>query len=138
MHCYKMEIELLYPLGFCKGVQKAIDTAIEAANTYNDLPIYCIGPIVHNKIVNDFLISKNIHILNGNKKDLIDSIDKGVVIFSAHGTDTSLIDYAKSKNLIVINTICTYVQKSMDIIKIGILGVSATLFAILLQKEKKE
>ena len=112
-----MEIELLYPLGFCKGVQKAIDTAIEAANTYNDLPIYCIGPIVHNKIVNDFLISKNIHILNGNKKDLIDSIDKGVVIFSAHGTDTSLIDYAKSKNLIVINTICTYVQKSMDIIK---------------------
>ncbi len=111
-----MKITRAYPIGFCKGVNLAVQKVYEVIETYPHLPIYCIGQIVHNDIVNQDFVKKGVKILTVNKEEAIDSISQGVVIFSAHGTNPLLIQKAKEKNLIVIDTTCFYVKKEMQVI----------------------
>ncbi len=111
-----MKITKVYPIGFCQGVHQAIQKVYEVIETYSSLPIYCIGQIVHNDAVNQDFIQKGVQILTINKEEAIQKITHGVVIFSAHGTNPALIQKAKEKQLIVIDTICPYVQKEMQII----------------------
>ena len=81
-----MKITRAYPIGFCKGVNLAVQKVYEVIEMYPHLPIYCIGQIVHNDIVNQDFVKKGVKILTVNKEEAIDSISQGVVIFSANGT----------------------------------------------------
>lgn len=111
-----MKVTIIEPFGYCTGVNLAINEAVNAAKNAQGENIYCINPIVHNDLVNQYLLSLNIKTLYGNINDLIDSIDSGIVIFSAHGTDSKLIQKASKKNLKVINTICPFVKKSHELV----------------------
>ena len=57
-----------------------------------------------------------IKIIEKDKLEALKEINSGVVIFSAHGTSKEILDKAKDKGLIVIDTVCPFVKKGMDII----------------------
>ena len=109
----KMKINKIEPQGYCGGVIKAlkiIDDVINNENTKK--PIYLLGQIIHNSHVIDDLKSKGVIVLEDKTKkrlDLLDEIESGTVIFSAHGVEPKVYEKAKAKDLEYIDASCPYV-----------------------------
>jgi len=126
-----MLVKRVNPSGYCAGVKQAIDKVKQAIKQYPDSQIYIIGMIVHNQYVVDAFSNLNVITLTGNNKlELINQIDSGVVIFTAHGIDPKVKQKAIDKGLIVIDASCPnvlknqklildYLQNDYDIIYIG-------------------
>ena len=113
-----MNVRKVIPCSYCKGVVQAINIAKKAKDNYPNKNIYILGMLVHNDEVVKELSDYGIITLEGeDKKELIGSIDDGVVIFSAHGTSDKLINYAKDKGLITIDAACEDVNKNRDLVK---------------------
>lgn len=111
-----MKVLKLTPYGYCKGVYDAINTVLSIKEKYPSTPIYCIGQIVHNQYINEKIAQCGIKIIEKDKLEALKEINSGVVIFSAHGTSKEILDKARDKGLIVIDTVCPFVKKGMDII----------------------
>jgi len=110
-----MQVTKIRPQGFCKGVVRAIKIAEDTALQYPDTPIYILGMIVHNRFVVDSLDKLGIKTLNDKNKsrlELLDEIETGVVILTAHGTSDEVKIKAESKGLIVIDATCLDVEKT--------------------------
>lgn len=115
-----MEIIKVTPRGYCKGVVRAISMAKEAVQKYPDTPIYVLGMLVHNRYIVDALEHMGIHTMESDTKSkiqLLDDIEEGVVIFTAHGIDPKCIEKAKAKGLIVIDASCPDVLKTQELVK---------------------
>lgn len=115
-----MRFQAASPRGYCYGVINAINTAINTRNRYPLEKIYILGMIVHNKYIVKSLDNLNIITLddtNTSRLELIDQIDEGIVILSAHGSDAKIKDKAKMKNLKIIDATCKDVLKTQDLIK---------------------
>ena len=131
-----MEVELVKPYGFCKGVVDAIKMAKEAKIYYKDEEITILGMLVHNKDVIEQLSSLGIRTINDDSKslsELLSTIKKGVVIFTAHGHDPKLEEQATNQGLKWIDATCKYVtfnhqniltaiENGFEIIYIGKIG----------------
>ena len=107
-----MKINKLNPHGFCGGVKRALSLLDEAIIS-NIKPIYLLGDIIHNRIIVEKYKSKGIIILNDKSKtrlELLDSINDGTVVFSAHGVSPSVYQKAINKGLNIIDTTCPNVQ----------------------------
>ena len=106
-----MIINKIEPQGYCQGVINALKIINEAINE-ND-KIYSLGSIIHNDyVINDL---KNKGVITVEEKglsrlELLDKIDKGTVIFSAHGVSPLVYEKAKSKNLKIIDATCPMVH----------------------------
>lgn len=116
-----MQVVPITPRGYCPGVVRAIDTVNKALqNPTLPRPIYILGMIVHNRFVVDDLTNKGAITLNDLGKtrlELLDSIDEGTVIVTAHGTEQAVFDKIKAKGLTMVNATCKDVQKTHDLIK---------------------
>ena len=115
-----MEIIKVIPQGFCKGVIRAIKIAKETLINYPNEDIYILGMIVHNQYVVDALTSLGIKTIDEKGKsriELLDKIDHGVVILTAHGTSQEVKDKAQEKGLIVVDATCLDVNKTEQTIK---------------------
>ena len=115
-----MNILEVRPSGYCRGVALALSKVRKAIKDYPDQPIYIIGMIVHNKYIVDAFSMHNVTTLDDSvtsKMDLIDQIESGVVIFTAHGIADEVKQKAIDKGLTVIDATCDYVLKTHDIIK---------------------
>lgn len=112
-----MNVKILKPYGFCAGVEYVMKTLDEVIKENQGNPIYCVGDLVHNDKVIDSLKSKGVSVISGNKETAIDSIDFGVVIFSAHGTSDKIIQKAVDKGLKVYDAACPFVKKELSDIK---------------------
>lgn len=114
-----MEVIKVVPRGFCKGVIGAINIAKKCAKDYPDKPIYILGMLVHNKYVIEGLKTYNIITVDDKNKsrlELLDDIDEGVVIFTAHGVSDKVREKAKRKGLICVDASCSDVLKTKDLI----------------------
>lgn len=112
----KCEIVKLEPLGFCFGVVRALNFVKESISN-NSKPIYLIGNLVHNRFVSEYLKDLGIIIKDEiNKEKIIDEINDGTVIFTAHGISKAIKDKAIQKKLNVIDTTCPFVNKSFALI----------------------
>lgn len=115
-----MEIIKLAPRGYCYGVVNALKMVEEAMIDHPHEQIYIMGIIIHNKIVKDALDKKGVISLYDNNKtrlELLEDINEGVIIFSAHGSDQAVVNLAKEKGLIVYDAVCKDVVKTHDSIK---------------------
>lgn len=113
----KMNVIEIKPNGFCNGVKRAIkmvDDALLDKNTTK--PIYMFGELVHNRYVTEKYKDKIITISSDYDLEL-DKINKGTVIFTAHGIKPSLKAKALEKGLNVIDTTCPNVLKIQNLIK---------------------
>lgn len=115
-----MEVVALSPRGYCYGVVMALKMVKEARKMYPNENIYILGIIIHNKFIQEALKRLDIVSLddaNKTKHELLETIDQGVVIFSAHGIAESVVLRAKEKGLIVFNATCKDVLKTQSIVK---------------------
>lgn len=81
-------------------------------------PIYILGMIVHNAHVTDAFESEGVITLDGeNRLEILDQIDSGTVIFTAHGVSPEVRRKAREKGLTVIDATCPDVTRTHDIIR---------------------
>ncbi|MCE5152897.1 4-hydroxy-3-methylbut-2-enyl diphosphate reductase [Staphylococcus hyicus] len=114
-----MEIIKITPRGYCYGVVDAMVIARNASLDPNlPRPIYILGMIVHNKHVTDAFESDGIITLDGpNRLDILDQIDSGTVIFTAHGVSPEVKRRAKEKGLTCIDATCPDVENTHALIR---------------------
>lgn len=113
-----MQIIKISPRGYCYGV---VDAMVIARNAALDKtlprPIYILGMIVHNKHVTDAFAEEGIITLDGNnRKEILEKVDKGTVIFTAHGISPEVRELAKKKGLVTLDATCPDVTRTHDII----------------------
>jgi len=115
----KMKVINISPRGFCYGVVDAMVIAYNAALDQNlPRPIYILGMIVHNKHVTESFKEIGIYTVDGvNRKEILDKIDSGTVIFTAHGISPEVVRLAKAKGLTTIDASCPDVQITHKLIK---------------------
>lgn len=113
-----MQVQAVTPRGYCKGVIRAIGMAKKSVN--QEKPIYILGMIVHNQHIVSALEDLGIITIDHPGKtrmELLDEINSGTVIISAHGAGDEVFDKAKGKGLNIIDASCLDVIKSHELIK---------------------
>ena len=113
-----MDVLKISPRGYCYGVVDAMVLARQAAmNLDLPRPIYILGMIVHNKHVTDAFTEDGIITLDGpNRLEILKKVDKGTVIFTAHGISPEVRKLAKEKGLTIVDATCPDVTKTHDLI----------------------
>lgn len=114
-----MKVIKISPRGYCYGV---VDAMVIARNAALDpslpRPIYILGMIVHNKHVTDAFEEEGIITLDGkDRKEILDKVDRGTVIFTAHGISPQVREAAKQKGLVTIDATCPDVTRTHDLIR---------------------
>ncbi|TCP55657.1 4-hydroxy-3-methylbut-2-enyl diphosphate reductase [Tumebacillus sp. BK434] len=114
-----MEVIKISPRGYCYGVVDAMVLAQQAAKDLDlPRPVYILGKIVHNQHVVDAFTEQGIITLDGeNRLELLDKIDKGTVIFTAHGVSPEVRQKAQEKGLTTVDATCPDVTKTHDLIR---------------------
>jgi 4-hydroxy-3-methylbut-2-enyl diphosphate reductase len=113
-----MELIKIAPRGYCHGVITAMNMVAKTlADKTIEKPIYILGHIVHNqKITDAFKEAGAITIEGENRREILEKVDHGTVVITAHGIDPSLIIEAKNRGLNVIDATCSDVYKTHFII----------------------
>ncbi|WP_097148295.1 4-hydroxy-3-methylbut-2-enyl diphosphate reductase [Ureibacillus acetophenoni] len=114
-----MQVIKINPRGYCYGV---VDAMVIARNASLDKtlprPIYILGMIVHNKHVTDAFERDGIITLDGpNRKEIIEQVDEGTVIYTAHGVSPEIREIARKKGLVAIDATCPDVTVTHDLIR---------------------
>lgn len=114
-----MKVIKISPRGYCYGV---VDAMVIARNAALDKtlprPIYILGMIVHNKHVTDAFEADGIITLDGNnRKEILEKVDSGTVIFTAHGVSPEIRKLASEKGLVSIDATCPDVTVTHDLIR---------------------
>ena len=115
-----MEIKKVVPSGYCKGVVNAIKLAKDTKANNPEENVYVLGMLVHNSFVSEELSSLGIITLDDSKKsksELLDEINDGIVIFTAHGISESIKQKAIDKGLRYVDASCVDVLKTQNVIK---------------------
>lgn len=114
-----MKIERVKVQGCCKGVLNAIALAKKARQEHSG-KITILGNLVHNRFVKQALEAINIDTVEkqgASRLELLDEIDEGVVIFTAHGVSSAVKEKAKAKGLQVIDASCPFVLITQKLVQ---------------------
>ena len=110
----------MIPSGYCKGVVNAIKLAKQTRIDNPNDNIYILGMLVHNSYVSQELEQLGIITLDDSKKSklqLLDEINEGIVIFTAHGISNNVKQKAIDKGFKYVDASCVDVLKTQNIIK---------------------
>lgn len=81
-------------------------------------PVYILGMIVHNSHVTEAFEQEGIITLDGpNRLDILEQIQSGTIIFTAHGVSPEVRQRAAAKGLTVVDATCPDVTKTHDLIR---------------------
>ena len=97
-----MKINVAKSAGFCFGVRRAIEIALDAAG--KEVKVYMLGDIVHNEFVVEQIKKAGIRIVEN-----LDEITEGVLLLRAHGTVPAVYEEAKRKGLKIVDATCPMV-----------------------------
>ena len=95
--------------GFCRGVKKAVDTALSVSpeNTY----IY--GEIIHNPDVVAQITARGIRTV-----ERLEDVPKGAtLIIRSHGVGKRVYEECEEREIEVIDCTCEFVRRTQNIIK---------------------
>lgn len=106
-----MNIQIAQNAGFCSGVEKAYNIALETSK--KDIPIYVLGYLVHNSFVISKLESKGLRTIKSLSE--IPSGQKCALIISAHGVGPHIYEEAEKRNVEIVDTTCAWVKKAQRI-----------------------
>jgi (E)-4-hydroxy-3-methyl-but-2-enyl pyrophosphate reductase len=108
-----MKVKLAKTAGFCMGVRRAMNIALDAANKKKG-DLYTYGPIVHNPQAVEMLREKGVSVINDN------SVSDATVIIRAHGVPPEERQKLKEAGNLVCDATCPHVARAHAIIKRGI------------------
>ena len=103
-----MKVILAKNNGFCMGVKRAVSQAKSLAGEN----VYIYGELVHNKLVNDELLSMGLKIVD----DPLE-VKSGTVIIRSHGTTKSQIEDFRNRGINVVDCTCPFVAKIHQIVQ---------------------
>ncbi|MCL4428233.1 MAG: 4-hydroxy-3-methylbut-2-enyl diphosphate reductase [Deltaproteobacteria bacterium] len=110
-----MEIIVAPSAGFCFGVKRAVNMALDAADKYNPSEklntLNTLGPIIHNPQVVKSLEEKGVF--------PIEDIDCGcfdAILIRSHGIKAEVMEKLKLKGLKIIDATCPFVKKAQNYI----------------------
>jgi 4-hydroxy-3-methylbut-2-enyl diphosphate reductase len=106
-----MKIRVAKHSGFCMGVRRAVEMALDASGEYQD-PFHTYGPLIHNPQVLDVLEEKGIRIL-----DEIPDKGLGTVLIRAHGVPPETNIRLKKSGFHLLDATCPRVIKIQTIIR---------------------
>ena len=115
-----MKIIPITPRGYCAGVVRAIEIAKKTAEAYPREPIYMLGMIVHNQTLVRAIEDLGIICLENRKKtrlELLDEIESGVVIITAHGASDAVFQKAQEKGLTIVDATCKDVNRTHILVR---------------------
>jgi len=105
-----MKITIAKTAGFCMGVQRAVEMALEAPRRC-EKPVFTFGPLIHNPQVISLLKKKGISVMN----DIPDH-GSGTVLIRAHGVSPGIKEDLRKAGFKVIDATCPRVIKIQTII----------------------
>lgn len=114
-----MDVIKISPRGYCYGVVDALTIARKAVKDATlPRPIHIIGQIIHNRHAIDELTNLGIITLDGaNRAEILEQVEVGTVIFTAHGVSPIVKRRAEEKGLTCIDATCPDVTKTHDLVK---------------------
>jgi len=114
-----MEVLKISPRGYCYGVVDAMVLALQTARNLDlPRPIYILGMIVHNSHVTEAFEKEGIITLDGpDRLDILEQVERGTVIFTAHGVSPEVRRRARDKGLTIVDATCPDVTKTHDLIR---------------------
>nr|WP_283094734.1 4-hydroxy-3-methylbut-2-enyl diphosphate reductase [Paenibacillus sp. ATY16] len=81
-------------------------------------PIYILGMIVHNAHVTEAFEQEGVITLDGeNRLEILEQVESGTVIFTAHGVSPEVRNRAREKGLTIVDATCPDVTKTHDLIR---------------------
>jgi len=101
-----MKLIVAKSAGFCFGVKRAMDMALEAAKRFPK-DLYTLGPLIHNPQAVEYLGQLGIEV-----KDKVENIPKGTVIFRSHGVSLQDLKKARENKLRIIDATCPIVKRA--------------------------
>ncbi len=113
-----MNVISIKPRGYCYGVVDALTLAQRVAADPNvPRPIHVLGMIVHNRHVVEDLARQDIVTLDGaDRAALLERIESGTVIFTAHGISPEVKHRARERGLTCFDATCPDVTRTHEII----------------------
>ncbi|WP_324716941.1 4-hydroxy-3-methylbut-2-enyl diphosphate reductase [Carboxydochorda subterranea] len=114
-----MEVVPISPRGYCYGVVDALKLARAAARDPSvPRPIHVLGLLVHNRHAVEELERFGIRSLDGpDRLALLESIDRGTVILTAHGVAPAVKARARARGLHVVDATCPDVTRTHQLVK---------------------
>jgi len=101
-----MKIEVAKRAGFCFGVKRAVKLAFETAGS-SELPVYTLGPIIHNPQVVEELEKVGVKAVASPG-----GIRRGTVIIRSHGVHPKILRQLRRQGLSVVDATCPFVTKA--------------------------
>ena len=129
-----MEVIKITPRGFCHGVVTALNMVTQAiADEHVPKPIHILGMVVHNVHLTKALEAEGVITVDRAGKtrlELLEEIDSGTVVFTAHGISPLVKEKAQAKGLHYIDASCKdvlmthgiildHIERGYDVIYIG-------------------
>jgi 4-hydroxy-3-methylbut-2-enyl diphosphate reductase len=107
-----MKIKIAQTAGFCMGVRRAVDIAVDHASQHNG-KVLTIGPLIHNNQTLETLRERGVEILKDNEK--IPASTK--ILIRAHGIPPNLQKQFEGKGHIIIDGTCPKVKTVHKVIE---------------------
>ena len=115
-----MDVIKITPRGYCHGVVTALGMVMDAiVDKSVPKPIHILGMVVHNAHLTTALEAEGVVTVDSVGKtrlELLDEIDSGTVVFTAHGVSLQVKEKARAKGLYYIDASCKDVLKTHHII----------------------
>jgi 4-hydroxy-3-methylbut-2-enyl diphosphate reductase len=116
--------------GYCYGVERALKM-VKKALEEEKVPIYTLGPLIHNpQVVND-LSRKGVTPVSS-----LNQARRGYIVIRSHGVPPDIIKEAKSRRMKIIDATCPFVKKAQE--KASLLSSKGYLVVIVGEKEHPE
>lgn len=114
-----MEVVPISPRGYCYGVVDALKLARAVARDPSSRrPIYVLGMLVHNRHAVFELESLGIRTLDGaDRLALLERVDSGTVILTAHGVSPEVKARALQRGLSVVDATCADVTRTHELVR---------------------
>ncbi|CAI7784840.1 unnamed protein product, partial [Closterium sp. NIES-54] len=110
-------VMLAESLGFCWGVERAVQMAYEARKQFPDQKIWVTNEIIHNPTVNDKMESMGMSFIEtrgDGSKDFSVVGDDNVVVLPAFGASLQEVTMFHDRNVQMVDTTCPWVSKVWD------------------------
>ena len=108
-----MTVILADVLGYCMGVRRAVDSALEALSKEARSGVFSLGPLIHNRAALNTLESKGLCVLG--EASAADAPRASTVIIRAHGVPPSVHETLRLRQCTVINATCPRVTSSQHL-----------------------
>ena len=115
-----MKVHVCNPHGYCEGVLRAINIALDTKKNNPNHPVAILGMLVHNEFVIEFLAKHGISTLerpNSADEDFLPHVsDDTIIIFTAHGHPKVYEELISNRGLSYVDATCPKVEVTHDVI----------------------